>query len=726
MDEFRLRNALYVLAILFMPYACVEKESILLEYPQIETTETVDTYFGHNLKDPYRNLENLKDKEVQNWFKSQGNLSDSVLKSIPNSDFFYEKMVQLENSREQVISLLRVKTDGSYFYLRQPKGSKIEALYYKSSKEAQEELIFNPSKYAKGYIVNYFKVSWDLTKVAIALSKKGEDESEVIIYDLKRKHALPDVIKGLSPALVGGIEWFPDNSGFFYLHIPHFEYDSPDYLLNTFASFHIIGTNNSKAKDIFSKKINKSLKFKKGDLPVLKIKNRDEPFIFGSLVNATDFSDTYYCSLLPNNMLSNDWKLLFSKDEKIIQYEIKEGYITFLTAKEASNFKICRTSFLNPDFKNPEVLVQELPHEVINDFEYLNGKIYFTTLKNGVKANFYTVEQGTNKPIQLPTESGALGLDECGKSLIVTSSGWTSSKSYNLYDVTNMSFKNISLDNHGFEHLKDLTIEELEVEGHDGVKIPLSLIYHKNIKRTGLNQTLIISYGAYGISYNPSITIPFTTWALEGGILAIAHIRGGGEKGNDWYMGGFKKTKPNSWKDLISCTEYLIENKYTSPELMVSFGVSAGGIPVGRAITERPELFAAAIMDSPSINMLRCEFQPSGPANISEFGTVKDSVEFFSLVAMDAYHHLRKGTKYPAVLIRVGMNDGIVPPWDSGKFIAKLQNWTSSKKPALLAIDYNSGHGGDGTMDNLYKGISKLYSFAYWQTNHPKFQSTNN
>lgn len=702
--------------------SCERKESILLEYPQIKTVEVIDNYFGNAIADPYRNLENLKDEEISNWFKKQSELSDSILEKIPNSDLFYRKMIELENSRNQIISYMKINEDGSYFYLKQPKSEKIEKLFFKKSKNANEELIFNPTTYKKNYIINYYKASWDLSKVAIALSEKGEDKSEVIIYDMIKKTILPDLIEGLSPSLVGEIEWFPDNTGFFYLHIPHFNYDSADYLLNTIGTFYKIGEYNSKLKNIFSRKANRELSFQKGDFPILRVKNKNRPYLFGSVANATDFSDTYYSYLDPKNSFSINWNLLFTKDEKIIQYDLKDNHIIFRTAKNASNFKICRTPFLNPNFDNPEILVNERANEVINDFEYVNGNLYFTTLKNGVSANFYKISNGKEKLISLPKKSGSISVHGFGKTLIVVSSGWTIAKSYFNYDYENNIFEDISLDKYDYPQLENLIVEEVEVDSHDGTKIPLSLVYSKNMKKSGLNRTLMISYGAYGVSYRPSITIPFITWALQDGILAIAHIRGGGEKGNNWYMGGFKSTKPNSWKDLISCSEYLIENKYTSSNLMVNFGISAGGIPVGRSITERPDLFEVAIMDSPSLNMLRSEFQPNGPGNIAEFGTVKDSSEFLSLATMDSYYNLEKDTEYPALLINVGMNDGIVPPWDSGKFIAKVQNMTSSKKPALISINYNSGHGGDGTLDNVYRNMSNLYSFAYWQTKHPKFQ----
>ncbi len=236
----------------------------------------------------------------------------------------------------------------------------------------------------------------------------------------------------------------------------------------------------------------------------------------------------------------------------------------------------------------------------------------------------------------------------------------------------------------------------------------------------------MVGYGAYGTSIRPSYSKKIISWALEGGIFAIAHVRGGGEKGDAWYKGGFKETKPNSWKDLIACTKYLISNKYTSPKNMAINGGSAGGITVGRAMTERPDLFAAVIIDVGTLNTIRAETAFNGENNAKEFGTVKDFNEFKWLLEMDSYHNTEKGISYPATLAITGMNDSRVPPWHSAKFIAKLRECNISKNPILLDVKFKSGHGSNDSKNEKYEGIANVLAFAFWQTGHPDYQPKTN
>jgi prolyl oligopeptidase len=213
-----------------------------------------------------------------------------------------------------------------------------------------------------------------------------------------------------------------------------------------------------------------------------------------------------------------------------------------------------------------------------------------------------------------------------------------------------------------------------------------------------------------------------TLWVLEGGVYAVAHVRGGGEKGDDWHKGGFKKSKPNTWKDFISCAEHLISNQYTSPKKLAILSGSAGGILIGRAITERPDLFAAAIVEFGSLNMLRSEMRNNGANNIKEFGTTKNPEEFKALLEMDAYHHIQKGEKYPAVLLTAGLNDPRVPAWFSAKFMAKLQAYDASDNPKLLLVDSDSGHGIDDTKTKIFERYANIIAFAFKLTGHPEYQ----
>jgi len=251
--------------------------------------------------------------------------------------------------------------------------------------------------------------------------------------------------------------------------------------------------------------------------------------------------------------------------------------------------------------------------------------------------------------------------------------------------------------------------------------IPLSIVHKKGIKMDGSNVCFMDAYGAYGISAIPYFNDMENSLAVKGVVLAYPHVRGGSEKGEAWYKAGYKTTKPNTWKDFISCAEYMVQKGYTSPTKLAGTGTSAGGILISRSITERPDLFAAAICNVGCANAMRLEFGSNGPVNIPEYGTVKDSMECLALYEMDGVQHVVKGTNYPAVICVGGWNDPRVVAWQPGKFAAALQNASASGKPVLLKINYDNGH---FTEDKnvTYANFANQYAFVMWQCGHPDFQ----
>ena len=237
----------------------------------------------------------------------------------------------------------------------------------------------------------------------------------------------------------------------------------------------------------------------------------------------------------------------------------------------------------------------------------------------------------------------------------------------------------------------------------------------KGLKLDGTNPTIVYGYGAYGISQTPFFRPTWLPWFDRGGVLAVAHVRGGGEYGQEWYKAGYQATKPNTWRDAIACAQWLVANKYTSPAKMSIMGGSAGGIFVGRAITERPDLFGAAIDQVPVSDPLRAEFSANGVPNIPEFGTVKTEEGFKALLAMSPYHAVKDGVKYPAVLLTTGINDPRVDVWEAGKMAARLQAATTSDMPILLRVDYDAGHGIGSTKKQVYEERADTFAFLLWQ-----------
>jgi prolyl oligopeptidase len=251
--------------------------------------------------------------------------------------------------------------------------------------------------------------------------------------------------------------------------------------------------------------------------------------------------------------------------------------------------------------------------------------------------------------------------------------------------------------------------------------VPLSILYAKDRKRDGTAPLQLYAYGAYGNDQNPAFIVDALPWLDFGGVSAVAHVRGGGELGEAWHLAGKGPTKPNTWRDAIDCAEYLITERWTGRGKIAVEGGSAGGIMVGRFLTERPDLLAVAISQVGVSNAIRTETEPNGAANVPEFGSVADPDGVHARLEMDAYQHVRDGTAYPAVLLTTGLNDSSVAPWESGKMAARLQAATSSRRPVLLRVETNGGHN-NATRKQGVEEAADVYALILWQTGDPRFQ----
>jgi len=268
----------------------------------------------------------------------------------------------------------------------------------------------------------------------------------------------------------------------------------------------------------------------------------------------------------------------------------------------------------------------------------------------------------------------------------------------------------------------DIVAREVRVRSNDGVEIPMSIIARKDVKLDGSNPTILYGYGAYGTTEDPFFSPRIYAWLQRGGVYAFAHVRGGGAFGEEWHLAGRKATKPNTWKDAIAAAEWLIANNYTSKARIGIFGGSAGGIFVGRAITERPDLFAAAVPAVGTLDATRFETSANGAANIPEFGSMKIEAEARALLAMSTYHAIRDATAYPGIMLVHGVNDIRVDVWQSLKGGARFAAATSSGKPVLLRLDYESGHGQGSTRAQLQARTADIFAFMLWQFGDPQFQ----
>ena len=272
------------------------------------------------------------------------------------------------------------------------------------------------------------------------------------------------------------------------------------------------------------------------------------------------------------------------------------------------------------------------------------------------------------------------------------------------------------------EDLSAYRVDEVNAPSWDGTLVPLSIVHRRDIRLDGKNPVWLTGYGAYGISITPSFVARHLTLLEDGGVYAVAHVRGGGEFGEEWHIAGKQATKPNTYKDLIACADYLVKQGYGSPATLAIEGRSAGGITVGMATTARPDLFRVVFNGVGDNNALRCEYGTDGPANSLEYGSTKTQAGFRALYAVDATQHVVPGAAYPAVLLTSGFNDPRVAPWQPGKMAAHLQAATTSGRPVLFLVDFDAGHGMGSSKSQRDRELADQLAFLYWQIGKPGYQ----
>jgi prolyl oligopeptidase len=419
------------------------------------------------------------------------------------------------------------------------------------------------------------------------------------------------------------------------------------------------------------------------------------------------------------------WQMICDVPDDVTGLAVNGNNLYLLSHKDAPRYQVLETSLEHPDVADAQVVVPE-SEDVIGGLAAAKDGLYLSET-DGVRGILKKLEWtgGTAEAVQLPFQ-GTVGVESTDPRIpgaIFAMTSWVKAPRIYAYDPETNAVTRTGLQPLGpNDDPKDVVSEEVKVKSWDGVMVPLSIVYKRGLKMDGHNPTLLRGYGSYGIVLEPVFTPTLLAWLDHGGVYAVAHVRGGGVYGEDWHKWGQKLTKPNTWRDFIACAEYLIDQRYTSPADLAGQGTSAGGITIGRAITERPDLFAAALDRVGVSNALRSEDTPNGPPNIPEFGTTKTQYGFEDLYRMDAYHHVRDGVKYPAVLLTTGWNDPRVASWEPGKMTARLQAATASNRPILLRVDYEAGHGFGSTKTQNEDETADEWSFLLWQFGVPGFQ----
>jgi len=673
-----------------------------MNYPQTRMDNTVDTYFGTQVADPYRWLEDDRSAETAQWVKAQNDFTFGYLSKIPYRQAIKEKLEKLWNYEK----LSAPFTEGDYTYYYKNDGLQNQSVLYRKDKEGKEEIFLNPNTFSKDGTTSLGDVAFseDGSLVAYLISEGGSDWRKGIVLDAKTKKAIGDTLVDIK---FSSVAW-KGNEGFFYS-----SYDKPkgsELSAKTDQHklyYHKLGISQKSDKLIFGGTPAEKYRYVSGTV------SNDGKYLFISVANATSGNKLFVKDLSnPKSSLvtiTNN----FDGDTGFVN---NQGTTLFLeTNINAPNGRLVKVDFKNPQPEHWQDVIPETKNvlSITTAGKYLFAK-YMVDALSQVKQ--YDYEGKLIREVKLPSIGSAGGFyakkDETHTYFSFTNYAYPTQiyKMDLATGATELYWKPaIAFDATHYES------KQVFYTSKDGTKIPMMITYKKGIKLNGKNPTLLYGYGGFNISLMPTFGVANAVWLELGGVYAVPNLRGGGEYGKQWHDAGTKMQKQNVFDDFISAAEYLIKEKYTSPQYLAIRGGSNGGLLVGATMLQRPDLFKVALPAVGVLDMLRYHTFTAGAGWAYDYGTSDDSKEMFEyLKAYSPLHNVKQGVAYPATLITTGDHDDRVVPAHSFKFAAELQAKQTGNNPILIRIETNAGHGAGTPVSKTIEQNADLQAFTLW------------
>jgi prolyl oligopeptidase len=704
------------------------------DLPTAAVRNVTDNYHGTKIDDPYRYFENKADPEVAKWMKAHSDHAYATLARIPGRNALLEKIMQYDaGASDRVAQVTRLPGE-LYFVERRSATENQFKLYMRQGLKGADKLLVDPEalekKTGKPHAINWYVPSPDGALVAYGLSSQG---SEAAVLHLMNTRTGKPVGQPIPRADFGGVDWSVDGKTLLFnrLRAPRAGDKATDKYQNSQTLMLRPGERVGAARAVFGTGV-KGVKIGAAEIPFVSL-SHDGKWAFGFVINGTQRELGLYVSPQAGLLAAKPvWKRMLSTSDDVTGVAYFDDTLYLVSHKGAPRSQVLSVKLASPDLQTAEVVMPASERVVVNVVAAADA-IYIETRDGNIKRLFKRPHGSTGAPVEvkLPLEgsfelvSGEGSVFAANPSLpgvLIALQSWNSANQY--YQVAaDGSVANTGLQPAGpYDSPKGIVTTEVKVKSHDGALVPMSIIHRDGVKLDGNNPTILYGYASYGITEEPFYSVSRLAWLDAGGVYAIANPRGSSVYGEEWYRGGFQATKPNTWKDFIACAEYLIAQKYTQPAKLGILGGSAGGILVGRAMTERPDLFAAVIPAVGALDMLRMETTANGVPNIPEFGSTKTEAGFKALLAMSTYDNIVPGTPYPAVLLTHGVNDPRVEVWESTKAAARLMAATSSGKPVLMRLGYDSGHGIGNTKKQTLEERADMFAFLLWQMGVPGYQ----
>ena len=669
------------------------------DYPETKTVSQQDNYHGTVVSDPYRWLEEEKSEEVSAWVESQNTLARPYLAELPSRERYKERLTALWDYEKYSTPYM---VNGKLFYSYNDGLQNQYVLYMADGVNGKPEVLIDPNTLSEDGTVSMAstELSPKASFLAYMLSDGGTDWKTIHVRDTSKKSDLTDIIKGIK---FSNIAWLPDESGFFYSRYPQNEAGKYDDSQTVSIYFHAIGTAQSEDKKVFA------FDNKPTWNPYPSVV-QDGKTLLISVFEGYQANGVYAKSLVNDN---SELVPVFDKwDGRYDLIGEHDDELFFTSTANAPTGKVIKVDF-DGGVKATETVI-ESTSDTLSSVSLLGEKLFAQYLKD-VKGQVSVFDLNGEKIDEIAfTDIGSVSGFYGSKNADTTFyklTGFTNPGQVFAYDVKSGEsslFKSIDT---GVNY-DDYETKQIFYTSKDGTKVPMFIVHKKGLKLDGNNKTLLYGYGGFNISLLPRYSVSRMVWVEQGNVLAIANLRGGGEYGQQWHKAGTKLDKQNVFDDFIAAGEYLVESGYTTPEKMGIQGGSNGGLLVGATLTQRPDLFSAALPAVGVLDMLRYH-TPSANARAwsSDYGLSENKDEFEALYAYSPLHNTKPGTCYPATLVTTGDHDDRVVPWHSYKFAAQLQADQSCDNPILLRVETRAGHGAGTPTWMQIEGYADQWAF---------------
>jgi prolyl oligopeptidase len=690
--------------------------------PPARTVDVTETKFGITLSDPYRWMEGNDNAELTGWLRAQGECTQRVVGHVSGREPLFKRLRDLGLGTSGMHAMH--VAGGRAFFQEVDAGEQLPKLVVREA-NGQQRVLVDPSKLGQGEkhaSVNEFTPSPDGKLVAYDLALGGGEVSSIHVMDVAKGTDLPDVIDRVWGEF--GVSWLMDGKSFFYTQMAPSKPDA-DPVQNMQARYHVLGQPMANDVPIIGDGAKANIPVAPEEFPSVVVQpgSRWAFAIFGGAHSELRMAIAPLAKVDRTGAGKTPWRMVAEYADQVEGGAEHGDRLYLQTFKGASNRKIVSVPLADPDLSKAKVELPEAPDATVAAVSGARDALYVKTMVVG-RAHLIRMPWG-KAPVQvaLPYDGWIddLATDPLRDGARYDIQGWTRPAAYYDVDVAKGASKATGITTKTTADFSNIVADEVEAKSSDGTMVPLSILHPKDLPLDGSRPAVLYGYGGYGIPTTPSFSPSRLAWLELGTSSAICHVRGGGELGRHWQDDGSHERKMNGVHDFEACAQYLVDHKVTSPNHLAARGGSAGGILIGRAITDRPDLFVAANIAVGMVNPTRLLFAENGANQKVELGDPETEGGFKALYEMDPSLHVASAA-YPAVIFTVGLNDKRVAPWMTAKLAARMQTASTSGRPIVVRIDADTGHGIGSMRDQVYAEQADVYSFMLAASGDPGFR----